>query len=101
MDKLQKCKAKPESVSMSTAIKANSPNKASQSSPSKAGNTEIEPKFEIDVNIEGKELEKCVIYEGETADQVADRIVKKHQLTEEDKQVILQQLQQSMMNKSP
>ena len=51
------------------------------------------PVMEAEVKIDEKLVEKCVIYEGQTAESVAATIAKKHGLDVEAKKAVLAQLQ--------
>lgn len=47
---------------------------------------------EIEVNIDEEMVERCVIYEGDTVEDVANKLAKKHKLTEGEKKTIKKQL---------
>jgi len=48
--------------------------------------------MEIEINIDAKIVEKCLVYVGETPEDVSRRIAKKHQLTEKERRIVFEQL---------
>ena len=50
--------------------------------------------MEIEINIDEELAEKCLVYEGDTSENLARRIAKKHKLSEEETRIIMCQLKQ-------
>jgi len=44
--------------------------------------------IQVQIKVNDKLAETCVVYEGQTADEVADELAKKHNLSEETKNKI-------------
>jgi hypothetical protein len=56
------------------------------------------PKFEAEIKINEELVEKCVVYEGQTAEEVTEMVAKKHGLEAEAKKVVLEQLQKNFLS---
>jgi hypothetical protein len=50
------------------------------------------PILEVEVNINEKVVEKCIIYKDDTCENVAKKLAKKYNLKENEKKLIIQQL---------
>ena len=49
-------------------------------------------RMEIEVNIDEEMVERCTIYEGDTIEDLTNKLARKHKLTEGEKNAIKQQL---------
>ena len=48
--------------------------------------------LEVEINIDDRTVEKCTIYEGETPESVTQKIVDKHNLNMEERELVIKQL---------
>lgn len=51
------------------------------------------PILEVEVNINEKVVEKCIIYKGDTCEAVASKLAEKYHLKDSEKEVVIKQLQ--------
>ena len=58
--------------------------------------TKIVPVSKVEVKINESVKELCIIYEGQTAEEVANKIAAKHKLNSISKQAIIQDLEQHL-----
>ena len=54
--------------------------------------TANQPIIELEINIDDTTVEKCVIYQGETPENVAQKIIEKYNLNKEEGQLVIDQL---------
>lgn len=52
------------------------------------------PILEVEINIDNKIIETCLIYEGDTAETIIEKVGQKHKLNKEEKGIIMEQLKQ-------
>lgn len=50
--------------------------------------------LEVEINIDDKAAETCLIYEGDTPESVIQKIAEKHKLSKEERKAIMDQLKQ-------
>jgi len=50
------------------------------------------PILEVEVNINEKVVEKCIIYKDDTCENIAKKLAKKYNLKDNEKKLIIQQL---------
>jgi len=59
----------------------------------KKENTKV-PILEVEINIDNKVIEKCLIYEGDTPETIIQKVGQKHRLNKEEREIIMNQLKQ-------
>ena len=52
--------------------------------------------MEIEINIDEEIVERCVIYEGDSAEKLSKHMAKKYNLNEEERQAIIEQLERNL-----